>query len=134
VSAKALVSFGLASILWFGGPAAVSAQSNWPTARKPAATQPAPPAKSRKTPSRPAKRRTLRKPEVRVDEAALRTLSEMIARQTLAIEALTLRLEAADRRLDEAKLSTPASISCTADPFQATRTVDWVQVVEDVAR
>jgi hypothetical protein len=131
VTAKALVSFGLASILWFGGPASVSAQSNWPTAPKPATAGPAAPEKSRKPASRP-KRRTVRRPSpARVDNATLLTITDLLARQTLAIEALTLRLEAADRRLDAVRLSTPAPMSCSADPFRATHTIDWAQNVED---
>ena len=88
-------------------------------------------------------------------------MSQIIASQTLAIEALTLRLEAAERRLDSAIGSTsePGLVRLKPDttdppvrlkpdttdppdtteplidlfdPFRAARAVDWAQVVESL--
>jgi hypothetical protein len=86
-------------------------------------------------------------------------MSEIIGRQTLAIEALTVRLEAAERRLDSAIASASAPgfvrlkpdttqapdatqapdpfepfIDDAFDPFRAARAVDWAEVVEGLVR
>ena len=74
-------------------------------------------------------------------------MSEIIARQTLAIEALAMRLEAAERRLDMATALAPDLVRSKpdtteqpdtpdppsddlADPFRPNRAVDWAQVLE----
>ena len=133
MNAKQLVSIGLVSILWLGSPIVLGAQSNWPTSPKPTAATPTPPAKSRKPAAK--KRRKARKSTiVRVDEATLRTFSDLIARQTLAIEALTLRLEATERRLEQAMLPTAELTSNIADPFLAPVVVDWAKVVEELGQ
>ncbi len=127
--AKRLVSIGLVSILWFGGPTVIAAQSNWPTSPKTAAASPTPPEKTRK-PASKAKRPKVRKSSVvRVEAATLRTISDLIARQTLAIEALTLRLEATERRFEQAMLPVPELTHDISDPFRAPDVVDWAQVV-----
>jgi hypothetical protein len=62
-------------------------------------------------------------------------MSEIIARQTLAIEALAVRLEAAERRLEMAVSSAPEpSNDDYCDPFRPNRAVDWAQVVEGLVR
>lgn len=134
MNAKRLVSFSLVSIIWLGTPAGIGAQSNWPTSPKTTAARPDPPAKTRQAAARP-KRRTARKPPtVRVDEATLRTISELITRQTLAIEALTLRLEATERRFEQAMLPAAELSRDTPGPFCAVGNVDWSQVLADVGR
>ena len=134
MSAKRLVSFGLVSILWLGTPAGIEAQSNWPTAPRATTARPDPPAKTRKA-SRP-KRRSARKPPttVRVDEATLRTISELITRQTLAIEALTRRLEAAERRFEQAMLPAAELSRDIPASFCTVPRVDWSRALADVGR
>ena len=132
MTAKPLVLIGLVSCLWFGSPVLVATQSNWPTAPKAAGSESTPPAKSGKaTPPKP-KRRTARKSSsVRVETAVLRTISENLARQTLAIEALALRLEAAERR-QEAILA--AASSDVSAPFRAACAAEWPQVLVELER
>ena len=134
MNAKRLVSFGLVSILCFGTPVGLAAQSNWPTPSATAAARPDPPAKARKAASKP-KRRSVRKPTtVRVDETTLRTISDLITRQTVAIEALTQRLEATERRLEQAMLPTAELSRDIPGPFCAVRGVDWTQVFAEAGR
>jgi hypothetical protein len=128
-----LLSIVLVSVLWFGSPGALSAQSNWPTAPKPAVEKTASPAKSRPAASRPKRRTSRKSSAVGVDQATLRTISDLLARQTLAIEALTLQLEAAERR-DDARPSRPEPASGISEACRAPRAVDWVRRLDEPAR
>jgi len=137
VKANQLVSITLVAGLWLGCVGATGAQTGWPDSRKTRATKTATPAKAARTASKasgkPARAKTARpasRPRI-ADEAALRAMSAIIARQTQAIEALTRRLEAAERRLDMA--SAPAIdvlVEDTVDPFRAARSVDWAEIVD----
>ena len=71
---------------------------------------------------------------MRVDEATLRTISDLITRQTVAIEALTQRLEATERRLEQAMLPTAELSRDIPGPFCAVRGVDWTQVFAEAGR
>ena len=134
MNAKRLVSFGLVSIVCFGTPVSLGAQSNWPTPPGSAAARSDPPAKSRKAASRPKRRGARKPPTVRVDEATLRTISELITRQTLAIETLTQRLEATERRLEQTMLPTVELSRDIPGPFCAIGAVDRAQVFAEVGR
>jgi hypothetical protein len=130
-----LVLVTLVSTLWLGSAINTNAQSAWPDAKKAPVAQTSP-AKSRKAASKARRSGATRTPPVlTVEQATLRTMSEIIARQTLAIEALALRLEAAERRLDLATVSVPESpVDESADPFRTARVVDWAQVVDGLGR
>jgi hypothetical protein len=133
VNAKRLLSIGLVSILWLGSGGRLTAQSNWPTAPKPAAEKPASEAKSKPAASRPTKRRTSRKSSTaRVDQVTLRTISDLLARQTLAIEALTLQLEAVERRGDNTRPSEPELTSDISNACRPPRAGDWARLHEPV--
>lgn len=71
---------------------------------------------------------------MRVDEATLRTISELITRQTLAIETLTQRLEATERRLEQTMLPTVELSRDIPGPFCAIGPVDRAQVFAEVGR
>ena len=158
VNAKHLVPIALVATCWLGSTVATIAQSAWPTAKKTAVVQRSSPdarrkpAKSGAAPA--ASRRAKRTPgktsqTATADHTTLRAMSEIIARQTLAIEALAVRLEAAERRLDMATALAlapdvvPLKPDTTeqpdtpdppaddlADPFRPNRAVDWAQVLE----
>jgi hypothetical protein len=75
------------------------------------------------------------------DETALRVMSEIIARQTLAIEVLTRRVEATERRLavtardpEMAAVSGAELIAESADVFRAALFVDWDEVIDGLSR
>jgi hypothetical protein len=68
-----------------------------------------------------------------MDAAVLRTISENIARQTLAFEALALRLEAAERR-QQASLPAADMSNDVAEPFRAACAVEWPQVLVELER
>ena len=126
-----LVSIALVSTLWLGSATHTNAQSAWPDGKKAPVAQTSP-AKSRKAASKARRSGETRRPPVlTVEEATLRTMSAIIARQTQAIEALASRLEAAERRLDLATVSAPETpVAGSADPFRSAHVVDWAQVVD----
>jgi len=116
VNAKQIVSIALVATLWLTSSVVTLAQSNWPTAKKAATAQKSSPETHRKpgkpvaTPSTPrrGKRASTRTSSAATpDQITLRAMSEIIARQTLAIEALAARLEAAERRLEMAVSPAP---------------------------
>ena len=158
VNARHLVPIALVATCWLGSSVATIAQSAWPTAKKTAVVQRSSP-DARRKPARSgaapaASRRAKRTPgktsqTATADHTTLRAMSEIIARQTLAIEALAVRLEAAERRLDMATALAlapdPARLKPDtteqpdtpdppaddlADPFRPNRAVDWAQVLE----
>jgi hypothetical protein len=109
VNARQIVSIALVATLWLTSSVVTLAQSNWPTAKKAATVQKSPPETHRKpaksvatplTPRRGKRASTSTSPAATPDQITLRAMSEIIGRQTLAIEALAVRLEAAERRLE----------------------------------
>jgi hypothetical protein len=129
LNTKPFISIVLASALWLGGAAVVHGQSSWPTAKKTAVE-----GGRRKTVST-KKRRRAAVPVKRahaIDEATLRSMYDLIARQSLALEALTKRLEAAERRLDAAASAAEPLADDRADLFRAALAVDWSRVIDDL--
>jgi len=137
VKGKPLATIALIQVLWLASVVSAPAQTGWPTAMKPAVTQ-ASPGGAPKTTPQPRRHAASTRPVARraeVESEALRTMSAIIARQTLAIEALTIRLEAAERRLGMATVSVPEPpADDLSDPFRAARVVDWAQVVGELVR
>src|SRR5262245_49747453 len=154
VNAKHIIPIALVVTGWLLGSVPAIAQSAWPTAKKTAVVQ-QPSRDQRRKPAKPdaaavatrrAKRGSSRIPAMTADRVMLRAMSEIIARQTLAIEALAVRLEAAERRLDlgasaPVRLKPDTTSDTTSDtaealvddpfdPFRAARAVDWAQVLE----
>jgi hypothetical protein len=90
VNVRAVVSVVFAVVLWLlASPVVASAQASWPTERKaPVATSS--PAKKRKVVAKTTRQNTspAERHVITNHDATLRALSAIIARQTLAIEAL----------------------------------------------
>jgi hypothetical protein len=156
VKANPLVSITLVASLVLGWSLVAGAQSGWPDAKKPdakasspKATKEATPKAARTTPRTKRKPASAKTPPPGVassqlraaDETALRVMSEIIARQTLAIEVLTRRVEATERRLavtardpEMAAVSGAELIAESADVFRAALFVDWDEVIDGLSR
>jgi hypothetical protein len=137
VKGKTLATIALIQALWLASVVPAPAQTGWPDEKKPAVTQTSPGGAPKTTPQ-PKRHAASTRPGARkavVESEALRTMSAIIAGQTLAIEALTIRLEAAERRLGMSTVSVPEPVADDlSDPFRAARVVDWTQVVGELVR
>ena len=142
VNAKPFISILLASTLWLGGAASASGQSTWPTEKTITTEKKKSVPTTRKAGSRSRRKAaSTRRPRIvatprqqppSAQEAVLRSMSEVIARQSQALEALTMRLEAAERRLDVAAPVPEAIADDRADLFRAALAVDWAQVIDEL--